>query len=65
MLCAVISSSSLWSSGYQRVGRKMAFTGCKVSGSIMGALYSYCTSVEVGSTLEGGLAQQSSLVPIA
>ena len=47
------------------VGRKVVFAECKVSGSIIGVLYSYCTCVEVGSTLEGGLAQRSDLVPMA
>ena len=48
----------------KRVGREIAFLECKVSGSITGALYSYCTCVEVGSTL-GGLAQRSGLEPVA
>ena len=37
----------------ERVGRKVTFAGCKVSGGITGALYSYCTCVEVGGTLVG------------
>ena len=49
----------------KRVGRSVAFAGCKVSGGITGALYSYYTCVEVGSTLEGGLEQRSDLIPIA
>ena len=44
---------------------KLKRVGCKVSGGVTGALYSYCTCVEVQSPLEGGLAQMSGLVPMA
>ena len=49
----------------KQVGRKVAFAECKVSGSITGALYLYCTCVEVRSTLEGRLAQRSGPVLMA
>ena len=50
---------------FKRVGHSVAFAGCKVSCGITGALYSYYTCFEVGSTLEGVLAQRSGLVPMA
>ena len=51
----VIVSSGFVVMWYSRVGRKVAFAGCEVSGGTMGVLYSYSTRVEVGSSLEGGL----------
>ena len=51
---AVISSSTFVAMRFKRVGRKVAFAGCKMSGGITGALYPYCTCVEVGSAREGG-----------
>ena len=50
---------------WRGVGRKVIFAGCKVTSGITGALYSYRTCVEVRSTLEGGLAERSGLVPMA
>ena len=64
-LYAVISSSSFVVMRLKRVGHKVAFVECKVSGGIRGALHSYCICVEVRSVLKGGLAQRSGPVPIA
>ena len=49
----------------KRVGHKVAFAGCKLNSGVTGALHSYWSCVEVGGTLEGGLAQRSGLVPMA
>ena len=65
MLCAEISSSNFVLIRLKRVGHTVAFAGCKVSGGVTGELHSYWSCVEVGSTLEGGLAQRSALVPMA
>ena len=61
----MVSSSDFVVMRLKWVGHKVAFAGFKVSGGITGALYWYCTCVEVGNTLEDGLAQQSGLVPMA
>ena len=60
-----ISLSSFVVMRLKRVGCQVAFAGLNVSGGITGGLYLYCTCVQVGSTLGGGLTQRSSLVPNA
>jgi len=57
-----MSWSSFVVTRFWRAGREVAFAGRKMSSGIMGALYSYSTCVEVGSSLEGGPVQRSSLV---
>ena len=64
-LCAIMSSGSVVVRRSKQVGLKVALAGCEVSDGITGALYSHSTCVEVGSSLEGRLAQRRSLVPEA